>query len=53
MSTLEPPYTTLVCRLGHLVIDVAIIDCNGCASANRNPDYTSIGKGTNIVNSAR
>ncbi len=31
----------------------AIVDCNGCASANRNPDYICVGEGTYIVNSTR
>lgn len=36
LSTLEPPDTTLLRKLGCLVIDATIVECNGCVGGNGN-----------------
>jgi len=47
----KPPNVALVHKLGHLVIPLVTIDCNGQAISNESLDYICEGEGINIIDS--
>ncbi len=47
----KPPNVALVHKLGHLVIPLVTIDCNGQASSNESLDYICEGERIDIVDS--